>query len=125
MMVLCYTLLGLGRARSTRAAHPTTHSTELRPHHITAGFANRDCHIECGGERVSKELVALRGRALEETSNEAIARERELRELQVELEHCRIQRDEWEREALEGRVKLDEAKTTAENLKRDLRLRDS
>lgn len=46
-------------------------------------------------------------------------RERELRELQVELERCRMERDEWERDALEGRVALDEAKAAAENYSRD------
>ena len=49
-------------------------------------------------------------------------RERELRDLQVELERCRMERDEWEREALEGRVGLDEARTAAENYRRDLEI---
>lgn len=33
-----------------------------------------------------------------------------------------MERDEWEREALEGRVGLDEARTAAENYKRDLEI---
>lgn len=73
-------------------------------------------------ERASKELESIRSRAYEESSQEALIRERELRGLQIELERCRMERDEWEREAMEGRVTLDEAKMTTENLKRDLEL---
>ena len=73
-------------------------------------------------ERASKELEALRSRAYEDTSQEAAVRERELREMQVELERCRIERDEWEREAMEGRIALDEAKSSVENYKRDLEI---
>lgn len=49
-----------------------------------------------------------------------MTRERELREIQLELEHCRTERDDWEREALEGRVAVDEAKSSLESLKREL-----
>ncbi|KLO19355.1 hypothetical protein SCHPADRAFT_818406 [Schizopora paradoxa] len=71
-------------------------------------------------ERASRELVNLRSRALEESSEEALTRERELREIQLELEHCRTERDDWEREALEGRVAVDEAKSSLASLKREL-----
>lgn len=64
----------------------------------------------------------MRSRVYEESSQESVIRERELRELQVDLERCRIERDEWEREALESRVSIDEAKTAAENYKRDLEI---
>lgn len=64
----------------------------------------------------------MRNRAFEENLQESVVRERELRELQVELERCRIERDEWEREALEARVGLDETKTSLENTSRDLEL---
>ncbi|KAI5118545.1 hypothetical protein M0805_008485 [Coniferiporia weirii] len=73
-------------------------------------------------ERASKELENMRSRVYEESSQEALVRERELRDLQVELERCRMERDEWEGEALEGRVNLDEAKMALENFKRDLEL---
>ncbi|KAL5499104.1 hypothetical protein ACEPAH_1622 [Sanghuangporus vaninii] len=73
-------------------------------------------------ERASKELEVMRSRVYEESSKETAIRERELRELQFELERCRIERDEWEREALENRVSIDEAKTAAENYKRDLEI---
>ena len=73
-------------------------------------------------ERASKELESMRNRAFEENLQESVVRERELRELQVELERCRIERDEWEREALEARVGLDETKTSLENTSRDLEL---
>ncbi len=71
-------------------------------------------------ERASRELVTLRSRALEESSEEALTRERDVRELQLELEHCRTERDDWEREALEGRVAVDEAKASLASLKREL-----
>ena len=71
-------------------------------------------------ERASRELMSMRNRALEESSEESLTRERELRELQVELEHCRSEKDEWEREALEGRVSVDEAKSSLESTVREL-----
>lgn len=64
----------------------------------------------------------MRNRAFEESSHEAAIRERELREVQLELEQCRMDRDEWEREAMEDRVALDEARTSLENLRRDLEI---
>ena len=47
-------------------------------------------------DRASRELEAMRSRALQENAQEAFLRERELRELQSELEQCRMERDEWE-----------------------------
>ena len=41
-------------------------------------------------------------------------------ELQAELEQCRIERDEWEQKALQEHVSADEARTTADALRRDL-----
>ncbi|KAA1472521.1 hypothetical protein DENSPDRAFT_838815 [Dentipellis sp. KUC8613] len=71
-------------------------------------------------ERSSRELEALRNRALQEDAQESLIRERELREAQSELERCRIERDEWERATLQERVLLDEARSTAETLRREL-----
>jgi len=51
-----------------------------------------------------------------------LARERELREIQGELERCRLDRDEWERVALQERAVADDAKSSVEILRRDLEL---
>ncbi|KAI0631327.1 hypothetical protein C8Q77DRAFT_200708 [Trametes polyzona] len=71
-------------------------------------------------ERASKELEAMRSRALQDSAQESYLRERELRELQAELEQCRIERDEWEQKALQEHIAADEARTTADALRRDL-----
>lgn len=73
-------------------------------------------------ERASRDLEALRTRALHENTQESLTRERELREAQSALERCRIERDEWERETLQERVVLDEARAAADVLRRDLEL---
>jgi hypothetical protein len=73
-------------------------------------------------ERSTSELDALRTRAFQESEKESLRRERELREVQNELERCRLERDEWERVALQERVVADEAKTAVDMYKRDLDL---
>ena len=73
-------------------------------------------------ERASRELDALRSRALQENAEESFLRERELRETQGELERCRIERDEWERTCMQERVVADDAKTVLETLRRDQEL---
>lgn len=73
-------------------------------------------------ERVLRDLDSLRSRALQEDAQESLARERELRESQGELERCRLDRDEWERVALQERAVADDAKSSAEILRRDLEL---
>jgi len=73
-------------------------------------------------ERASSELSAVRTRAFQENAQEILLRERELRETQGELERCRLERDEWERVALQERVAGDEAKLTVEMYKRDIEL---
>ena len=73
-------------------------------------------------DRTSNELDAMRARAFQENAQENLQRERELREVQSELERCRLERDEWERMALQERVLADEAKSTVEMYKRDLEL---
>lgn len=62
----------------------------------------------------------MRNRALQENAQEAFLRERELRELQSELEQCRMERDEWEQKALQEHIAADEAKTSLDSLHRDL-----
>lgn len=52
-------------------------------------------------QRASNELDNMRNRALQENAQESLLRERELRETQTELERCRMERDEWERTALQ------------------------
>ncbi|OSD05188.1 hypothetical protein PYCCODRAFT_1432941 [Trametes coccinea BRFM310] len=71
-------------------------------------------------DRASRELEAMRSRALQDSAQETFLRERELRELQAELEQCRIERDEWEQKALQEHISADEARTTADMLRRDL-----
>lgn len=62
----------------------------------------------------------MRSRALQENAQEAFHRERELRDVQAELEQIRIERDEWEQKALQEHVLLDEVRTQSESLMRDL-----
>ncbi|KAK0458898.1 uncharacterized protein EV420DRAFT_1270175 [Desarmillaria tabescens] len=73
-------------------------------------------------ERTSNELDNLRNRAFQENAQESLLRERELRETQTELERCRIERDEWERVALQDKAMSDEYKTVTETLRRELEL---
>lgn len=73
-------------------------------------------------ERTSNELDNLRNRAFQENAQESLLRERELRETQTELERCRIERDEWERVALQDKAMSDEYNTTMETLRRELEL---
>ena len=71
-------------------------------------------------ERTTRELEALRTRALHENAQESMLRERELRETQSELERCRIERDEWERALMQERVLLNEARVSIDAFSRDL-----
>lgn len=73
-------------------------------------------------ERATRELEALRTRALHESAQESMLRERELRETQSELERCRIERDEWERALMQERVLLNEARVSIDALSRDLEI---
>lgn len=73
-------------------------------------------------ERVSNELDTLRSRSLQENTQESMVRERELREAQMELERCRMERDEWERVAMQERAVVDDLKSNFEGLKTDLEL---
>ncbi|KAI0074083.1 hypothetical protein K474DRAFT_1602144 [Panus rudis PR-1116 ss-1] len=71
-------------------------------------------------ERASRELENLRSRALQDSAQESLQRERELRELQSELEECRIERDEWEQKALREHIAVEEAMSEVESLRREL-----
>ncbi|TFL04472.1 hypothetical protein BDV98DRAFT_318181 [Pterulicium gracile] len=71
-------------------------------------------------ERAAKELDTLRSRAFHDNTQESLARERELRETQSELERCRMDSDEWERAAMQEKVAAEEARLLAEELRRDL-----
>lgn len=73
-------------------------------------------------ERASKELDTIRSRALQDNAQESLLKDRELRETQGEVERCRMERDEWERTAMQDRVMGDEARTALESLKRELEL---
>ena len=71
-------------------------------------------------ERASRELEAMRSRVLEEDAYESQSKERELLELRSELEHCRIERDEWMRTAEGDKAYLEEAKNSISALTREL-----
>jgi hypothetical protein len=71
-------------------------------------------------EKSSRELESLRNRALQDSALEAATREREVLELQGELERCRVERDEWEHALLEERVVADEAKAALAGSRREL-----
>lgn len=73
-------------------------------------------------ERTTRELEAIRTRALHENAQESMLRERELRESQSELERCRIERDEWERALMQERVVLNEARVSIDALSRDFEI---
>ncbi|KAF9479791.1 hypothetical protein BDN70DRAFT_878430 [Pholiota conissans] len=73
-------------------------------------------------ERASSKLDAMRSRVLQENAQENMQRERELRETQLELERCRMERDEWERSAQQEQVTSEDLRTEVETLRRDLEL---
>ena len=75
-------------------------------------------------ERATRELEALRTRALHENAQESMLRERELRETQSELERCRMERDEWERALMQERVVVNEARVSIDALSRDLEMEE-
>lgn len=72
--------------------------------------------------RTATELDNLRNRAFQETAQESLLRERELRETQTELERCRLERDEWERIALQEKAFCDDARSSVDSISRDLEL---
>ncbi len=73
-------------------------------------------------ERVSSQLDVMRSQVLQESAQESLQRERELRETQMELERCRIERGEWERSALEEQTVSEELRSTVEELRRETEL---
>lgn len=73
-------------------------------------------------ERASYELDIMRSRTMQENAQESLMRDRELREAQTELERCRMEREEWERIALQERAIVDDRTSTLEALRRDLDL---
>ena len=72
-------------------------------------------------DRASAKLDAMRNQMLHENTHESLQRERELRETQIELERCRIERDEWERSALQEQTFSEELRSTEDELRRELR----
>ena len=69
-------------------------------------------------ERVSRDLDTLRSRALEDNAYESSLRERDA----AELERVRREKDDWERAAMEERVRSEEFRAQAESLQRDLEI---
>ncbi|KAI0701044.1 hypothetical protein BC835DRAFT_1324653 [Cytidiella melzeri] len=73
-------------------------------------------------ERASLELEAMRSKAFQDNAQEVFMRERELREMQGELERVRVERDEWEHKALQAHIAEDEAKSSVDAARRDLEI---
>lgn len=69
-------------------------------------------------ERASSELDAMRTRILQES----FQREKELRETQLDLERCRMERDDWKRCAEQEKAISEEARSTVESLRRELEM---
>ena len=69
-------------------------------------------------ERASSELDAMRTRTLQES----LQREKELRETQLDLERCRMERDDWKRCAEQEKTISEEARSTVESLRRELEM---
>jgi outer membrane murein-binding lipoprotein Lpp len=67
-------------------------------------------------ERTARELDLVRNRDL----SESVASAHALRETLAELERSRLGRDEWEREAMQERLAVEEARGIAEALRREL-----
>ncbi|KIK68586.1 hypothetical protein GYMLUDRAFT_36044 [Collybiopsis luxurians FD-317 M1] len=72
--------------------------------------------------RTAAELDKVRNRAFHETAQESMMLERELRETQTELERCRLERDEWERIALQEKAFSEDARSTVESITREMEL---
>jgi hypothetical protein len=72
--------------------------------------------------RAATELDRLRNRAFQESAQESLLLERELRETQTELERTRMERDEWERTALQEKAYSEDARASLESISRDLEL---
>ncbi|KAF9078828.1 hypothetical protein BDP27DRAFT_1310245 [Rhodocollybia butyracea] len=64
--------------------------------------------------RAATELDRLRNRAFQESAQESLLLERELRETQTELERTRMERDEWERTALQEKAYSEDARASLE-----------
>lgn len=64
----------------------------------------------------------MRNRALQDSTQESLLKERELRETQSELERCRMERDEWEQSAMQEKIAADEERANVESFKRDIEL---
>ncbi|KAI3605253.1 guanylate kinase [Moniliophthora roreri] len=73
-------------------------------------------------ERVSNELDSMRNRALHENAQEALIRDRELRNAQAELERCRIKLEEQDLNEMREKALLEEARSNVETLETDLKL---
>ncbi|GJJ14994.1 hypothetical protein Clacol_009264 [Clathrus columnatus] len=71
-------------------------------------------------DRSSRELEGLRAKVFQDSAQEAVLRERELHDLQNELEQCRIERDEFEQALMEEKVILDNVKNDVTDLKKEL-----
>jgi len=67
----------------------------------------------------------MRNQLLHESAHEGLQRERELRETQIELERCRMERDEWERSALQEQTISEELRSTVDELRREFQLLDA
>lgn len=71
-------------------------------------------------DRSSLELEALRAKLFQDSAQEVALRERELLELQNELEKCRIERDETEQALMQEKVALDTVKSELNEVRKEL-----
>lgn len=92
----------------------TAHNEDLRTTVETLKAELMASHDE--NERTARELDLLRNRDL----SESVASAHELRETLAELERCRLEKDEWERGAMQERLAVEEARGIAEALRREL-----
>ncbi|KAL0569020.1 hypothetical protein V5O48_012955 [Marasmius crinis-equi] len=73
-------------------------------------------------ERASNELDLLRNRTLHENTQEALLRDRELRNVQTELERYRMMVEERELNEMKEKALLEESRSKVETLETDLKL---
>lgn len=71
-------------------------------------------------ERASSKLDDMRSRVIHENAQETQQRERELRETQLELEQCKMEREGWERAAQQDQVISEDLRTEVDTLRREL-----
>lgn len=70
-------------------------------------------------EETNAKYTNLRNR-MQDVAQETLAHEREVRDLQNQLEQCRLDRDEWKRSAEKEKALVAEIRAEAEEMRRDI-----